>query len=74
MILDIISSVEQVTDPVTNSEAKKTKRKKRKDKEEILIEPIISPKNILSSLRHVSHISRVTDRSRETNATVLMYD
>ena len=56
MILDIISSVEQVTDPVTNSEAKKTKRKKRKDKEEILIEPIISPKNILSSLRHVSHI------------------
>ena len=56
MILDIISSVEQVTDPVTNSEAKKNKRKKRKDKEEILIEPIISPKNILSSLRHGSVI------------------
>lgn len=60
MILDIISSVEQVTDPVTNSEAKKTKRKKRKDKEEILIEPIISPKNILSSLRHGSLIFRVS--------------
>ena len=53
MISDIISSVEQVTDPVSNSEAKKAKRKKRKDKEEILLEPIITPKNILSSLRHV---------------------
>ena len=53
-ISDIISSVEQVTDPATNSEAKKAKRKKRKDKEEILVEPIITPKNILSSLRHVS--------------------
>lgn len=59
MILDIISSVEQVTDPATNSEAKKAKRKKRKDKEEILVEPIISPKNILSSLRHVSLISAI---------------
>ena len=53
-ISDIISSVEQVTDPATNFEAKKSKRKKRKDKEEILVEPIITPKNILSSLRHVS--------------------
>ena len=53
-ISDIISSVEQMTDPATNSEAKKAKRKKRKDKEEILVEPIITPKNILSSLRHVS--------------------
>jgi len=50
---DIISSVEQVTDPATNSEAKKAKRKKRKDKEEILVEPIITPKNILSSLRNI---------------------
>ena len=45
--------MEQVTDPATNSEAKKAKRKKRKDKEEILVEPIITPKNILSSLRNV---------------------
>ena len=71
-ISDIISSVEQVTDPATNSEAKKAKRKKRKDKEEILVEPIITPKNILSSLRHVYFILRlVTQRKKVSYVTAL---
>ena len=65
MISDIISSVEQVTDPVSNSEAKKAKRKKRKDKEEILLEPIITPKNILSSLRHVYFILRLVAQRKK---------
>ena len=57
--------MEQVTDPATNSEAKKAKRKKRKDKEEILVEPIITPKNILSSLRHVYFILRLVAQRKK---------